>query len=135
MIPFIRVFYDGNRWSAWERSHTRDAIILAAIALTIYGIAHVYDLPPQLLQFGLDHADWEVDDLIFVGFLLSAAVMVYGFRRHVDLVHEIKARTEAEEHARNLARHDPLTNLPNRRFFDEKLDACLPIAGSGKPLA
>jgi diguanylate cyclase (GGDEF)-like protein len=31
----------------------------------------------------------------------------------------------AEVEARNLARHDPLTGLPNRRFFAEKLDECL----------
>jgi hypothetical protein len=71
---------------------------------------------PQLLQFGVDHADWEMDDLIFVVFMLSAAMMIYGFRRYQDLSREIKARTAAESEARMMARHDPLTRLPNRRY-------------------
>ena len=117
--------------TAWKRPHVRDAILLSLITLATYAAADVYDLPPYLLQFGLDHADWEIDDLIFVVFILSAAVMIYGFRRYRDLVREIRARTEAEEEARNLARHDPLTKLPNRRFFEEKLDECL-AAGAGR---
>jgi diguanylate cyclase (GGDEF)-like protein len=38
---------------------------------------------------------------------------------------EITARVTAETEARKLARHDPLTGLPNRRFFAEKLDDTL----------
>ena len=135
MIPSTGPFSTKSRSSAWRRSHRSDAVILAAVALVIFLVATVYDLPPYLLKFGLDHADWEIDDLIFVVFLLSAALMLYGFRRHRDLVREIKARTEAEAQARNLAQHDPLTELPNRRFFDEKLDDCLRTAGPAKPLA
>jgi diguanylate cyclase (GGDEF)-like protein len=80
----------------------------------------------------LDHSDWEVDDLIFVVFMLSAGMIIYGVRRYRDLAREIKARTEAEEEARSLARHDPLTGLPNRRFFEEKLDEYLHAAGTAK---
>jgi diguanylate cyclase (GGDEF)-like protein len=100
--------------------------------LATYGVAHVYDLPPYLLQFGLDHADWEIDDLIFVVFISSAAVMAYGFRRYRDLMREFRARTRAEKEARDLARHDPLTKLPNRRFFEEKLDGYLQTVGAGR---
>jgi diguanylate cyclase (GGDEF)-like protein len=40
----------------------------------------------------------------------------------------MKARICAEVEARNLARHDPLTGLPNRRFFEERLEECLGAA-------
>jgi diguanylate cyclase (GGDEF)-like protein len=135
MTLSTQLFFARRDWSAWKRPHTRDAAILIAIALITYAVAHVFDLPPYLLQFGLDHADWEVDDLIFVVFILSASVMIYGFRRYRDLAREIEARIEAEEVARKLARQDPLTGLPNRRFFEEKLDECLQAAGAGKQLA
>ena len=88
-------------------------------------MAKAYELPPHLLQFGMDHADWDVDDIIFVVFMFSTVMMIYGFRRYQDLSREIKARIGAELEARNLARHDPLTGLPNRRFFKEKLEECL----------
>jgi diguanylate cyclase (GGDEF)-like protein len=60
-----------------------------------------------------------------MAFVLGLAMIVYGFRRYKDISREINARITAESEARNLARHDPLTGLPNRRFFTEKLDECL----------
>jgi diguanylate cyclase (GGDEF)-like protein len=78
---------------------------------------------------------WKIDDIIFVSFVLGIVWMVYGFRRYQDLSREIKARISAELEARNLARHDPLTGLPNRRFFAEKLDEYLRSATATQPLA
>ena len=39
----------------------------------------------------------------------------------VGLVHEVTERVRAEAESRWLAHHDPLTGLPNRRFFAERL--------------
>jgi diguanylate cyclase (GGDEF)-like protein len=119
----------------WRRRDTRDAIVILALAAVGYVVAHFYQLPLRLFQFGIDHADWEADDLIFVVFVLSLAMIVYGFRRYRDLSHEIKARLSAELDTRNLARHDPLTGLPNRRFFAEKLDECLRSASDAQRVA
>jgi diguanylate cyclase (GGDEF)-like protein len=82
-----------------------------------------------LFQFGIAHADQEADDVIFVMFIVGIAMTVFGVRRYQDLSSEIKARTAAERDARELARHDPLTGLPNRRFFEEKLDEHLGAVG------
>src|ERR1700730_16056344 len=122
-------------WFDWKRRDTRDALILAGLGIAIFAMAKAYELPPHLLQFGMDHADWDVDDIIFVVVMLSAAMMIYGFRRYQDLSREIRARTEAELEARNLARHDPLTGLPNRRFFKEKLEECLGAASATHQVA
>ncbi len=92
-------------WLDWRFSATRDATVLFGIGIAVFAFAHFYDLPPHLLQFGLDHADWEVDDVIFVVFMLSVAFMVYGLRRYRDLSVEMKARICAEADTRNLARH------------------------------
>jgi diguanylate cyclase (GGDEF)-like protein len=124
-----------TQWFDWKRRDTRDALVLLVIGIILFLLAHTYDLPPHLLQFGLDYADWEMDDIIFVAFMLSAALIIYGFRRYQDLSREIKARTAAELEARNLARHDPLTGLPNRRFFEEQLEECLRAAGAAHQVA
>jgi hypothetical protein len=71
-------------WLDWSFAATRDPNLLLGIG-SIFALAHVYDLPPHLLQFGSGYADREVDDAIFVVFMPSVALMVYGFRRHRDL--------------------------------------------------
>jgi len=105
------------------------------MAVLAFVLAHFNELPLKLFQFGADYADWEFDDLIFMVFVMSAPMIVYGYRRYQDVSHEIKARISAELEARNLARHDPLTGLPNRRFFAEKLDEYLRGASDTQRLA
>ena len=114
-----RVFQ--TNWFDWRRPDRRDTVFLLGIAALSYVGAHNYDLAPKLFQLGIDYADWELDDIIFVAFVMSIAIMIYAFRRYRDISKEIKSRISAEAEARNLARHDPLTGLPNRRFFEETL--------------
>jgi diguanylate cyclase (GGDEF)-like protein len=109
----------------WSRRDLRDGVVIFGVALAIYAWAHFDDVPPKLFQFGMDNADYEVDDAIFVVFIMSIALMIFAWRRMRDLSREIKARRAAEDIASKLARHDPLTGLPNRRYFNEKLDEAL----------
>ena len=106
----------------WQRRDVRDAIAITGIALALYAWAHFDQVPPKLFQFAIDHADYEVDDAIFIIFMMSAAMVVFVWRRLNDLHREVTARRVAEDDAQRLARHDPLTGLPNRRYFNEKLD-------------
>ena len=111
-----------QEWSAWKEPYRRDGLLLLGLALAAYAAAHFLELPPYLLEFALANPQLEVDDLIFVVFIVSAAVMTYGVRRYRDVARENKARIAAERESHHLARHDPLTALPNRRFFEEKLN-------------
>jgi GGDEF domain-containing protein len=67
--------------------------------------------------------------------MLSVGLMIYGFRRYQDLSREIDARTAAESEARMMARHYPLTGLPNRRFFEERLTDYLHATSATSQLA
>jgi diguanylate cyclase (GGDEF)-like protein len=111
--------------SDWKRRDVRDAVVILGLAVALYLAAHVFDLPPTLFQFALDHGDWEADDVVFVLTMLPVAFLIYVSRRRQDLAREIDARRTAETESHRLARHDPLTGLPNRRFFAEKLDEAL----------
>ncbi len=47
---------------------------------------------------------------------------------HIVAVRDLRARKEAEQHIRYLAHHDSLTSLPNRSFFNAKLDQEITLA-------
>jgi diguanylate cyclase (GGDEF)-like protein len=125
MKPSVRLSRTAPAWANMGRRDTRDAVVLLALAVLTFAVATIFDLPPKLLQIGLDYADYEVDDVLFVILVLSVSLLIYGFRRNQDLSREIKARLLAEQEALKLAWHDPLTGLTNRRFFDQKLGQCL----------
>jgi diguanylate cyclase (GGDEF)-like protein len=112
-------------WSDWRRRDKKDAVVILGILALTYVVGTAYDWAIKLFRFAADHENWYIDDLLFMAFVLGLAMIVYGFCRYKDISREINARITAESEARNLARHDPLTGLPNRRFFTEKLDECL----------
>jgi diguanylate cyclase (GGDEF)-like protein len=107
------------------RPGTIDAAIIVVAAAVVYAFSEFYDLPPKLFQLGIDYGDWELDDAIFIIFVMSVGFAIFSYRRVRELAAEIKARRGAELEAKKLARHDPLTGLPNRRFFVETLGEVL----------
>jgi diguanylate cyclase (GGDEF)-like protein len=109
----------------WRRQEIRDGAFILALGVVAYACARLFSLGPKLFQFGIDNARWDIDDLIFVVFLMSLAFAAYSYRRVKDLSREMEARRKAEMEAHKLARHDPLTGLPNRRFFVERLGEVL----------
>jgi diguanylate cyclase (GGDEF)-like protein len=120
----------GTISGAWSgdrrRDHAnRDAIAITGCAAAVCLVEYHYNLAPMVLQFGIDYRDWEVDNLLFTLMVMSFALLIFGYRRAKDLSRAMGARKLAELDALRLARHDPLTGLPNRRFFVEKLNESL----------
>jgi len=107
------------------RPATLDAAVITIAVAVIYAFSDFYDLPPKLFQLGTDYADWDLDDAIFVIFVMSIGFVIFSYRRVKELSIEMKARRVTELEAKKLARHDPLTGLPNRRFFIETLGEVL----------
>jgi diguanylate cyclase (GGDEF)-like protein len=120
----------GTIRGAWSGNRKPDQSKLDAIAITLCAAAvclveYHYDFAPAVLRFGLDHANWEIDNLLFTFVIMSVALVIFGYRRARDLSRAVDARKIAELDALRLARHDALTGLPNRRFFVEKLNESL----------
>jgi Diguanylate cyclase, GGDEF domain len=107
------------------RPATMDAIIIFIFGVIFFFVDYHYDLAPRLFQFGMDYREWEIDNLIFVVFVMSIGFAIYSYRRVKELAVEMKSRRSAELEAKKLSRHDPLTGLPNRRFFVEMLSEVL----------
>jgi diguanylate cyclase (GGDEF)-like protein len=112
-----------------------DAIVICAFSAAIFVVEYYYDLAPILFSFALDYREWEVDNFIFVIFVMSIASAIFSYRRVKELGVEMKARRNAELEATKLARHDPLTGLPNRRFFVETLGEVLQTTTAGSQSA
>jgi uncharacterized membrane protein YkvA (DUF1232 family) len=80
-LPLVLTRVLQTRWFDLRRPDTRDAVALLVAAAVAYVVAYTYDLAPKLFQLGIDYAEWELDDAIFVMFVMSIAMMVYAFRR------------------------------------------------------
>jgi diguanylate cyclase (GGDEF)-like protein len=109
----------------WSRRDIKDAVVIFGVAIAAYFATALTDLFDKTFHWAKEHQSWGIDNLFMVSFVIGLAMIVYSYRRLEDLSQEIAARRLAEEEARKLARHDPLTGLANRRFFAEKLDEML----------
>lgn len=76
------------------------------------------------------------DPTLVIALLLNIALILFGWRRHRELAHEVTVRTAAEERAQQLASKDPLTGFLNRRCLAESGAAMFARAGGrGKAMA
>ncbi|MEM6907797.1 MAG: EAL domain-containing protein [Pseudomonadota bacterium] len=68
------------------------------------------------------------DKLLANALLLNIALIIFGWRRYRQLMHEIGERKRAEEQARQLAELDPLTGCLNRRSMSVATETTQAIA-------
>ncbi|MGF6709079.1 diguanylate cyclase (GGDEF)-like protein [Luteibacter sp. W1I16] len=121
--------------ASWERRDVRDGLFLLALAGIAYLFAHVFALPRRISTLALTYQHWGIDDVLFVGLVLSVAGPIYGIRRYRDFTREMAARLDAEREARLLSGHDHLTGLPNASFYAQRLDERLVAMTEGDRLA
>ncbi|MEO7815151.1 MAG: GGDEF domain-containing protein, partial [Sphingomicrobium sp.] len=110
-------------------------IIIGSAALLAWLFIH-FDAFDNLASFVSNHESWQLDELVSALCVGGLASIVLLFRRASEMKREIRLRQRAEANARSLARHDPLTGLPNRRQLNEDLVALLTsVAGKGDECA
>lgn len=113
--PVIWVFY----FDPLIRS--RRSYVLALIGLLVFSLAAVSDLMDEFVQVG-DGLGWVEDAGLPMGLLLiSPALIIEGRRRRAY----VKLLEQRETAARETSLTDSLTNLGNRRFFEEYLSGIL----------
>jgi diguanylate cyclase (GGDEF)-like protein len=119
----------------WSRRDVKEAVVIFGVALLVFIVAVQTQLYEALDAYVMAHDRWHLDDVLIVSATISIALVIYGYRRFRDLSNEMKARARAETEAQRLAHHDPLTGLPNRRFFAQTLEETLRHLGPRKRVA
>jgi GGDEF domain-containing protein len=102
-----------------ERSSTatKDLMVLAAAAVA-FVVAVYFDVFEKFHRWAQAYERWQVDELAVVPLVLALAFGLYSWRRHGEL-------RESERRLEHQALHDPLTDLPNRRLFVDRLGQAL----------
>ncbi len=109
-------------WYARQSRTVRDLIAMGAIGTPLYVLAVWYDTLDKFLVFTNEPQSDAIDWLVILFVFLGIAAKIYSVRRTIDLRREVVMRRKAQAEAHQLARHDVLTGLPNRRWFIEHFD-------------
>src|SRR5437763_1376324 len=118
-----KLFFSG----AW-RELTEAAVILS---ISVLGCAITIQMGGLQRFYSESHGDAVLafDAFNTVVLFLSIAIAIFGVRRIAAQRHERRRRIAAERHALSLELHDPLTRLPNRRYFENELGMLLATEG------
>ena len=85
----------------------------------------------QTVETSLRHRDGSMTPVE----LLLRPIVFSGRPHHVVAVRDLRARKEAEQHIHYLAHHDALTSLPNRSYFNARIDQEIANLADGERLA
>lgn len=93
-------------------------IIVAAVLMFVAnGSVVVGDFLRAILSGDAPH-----EPMLGIALILNIALLLFGWRRYVDLTREVGQRRKAEETAHRLAHTDPLTGCLNRRSVGKALE-------------
>ena len=110
------------------------ALGIAAAALILF-VGTGGTVLPQIVHswMGVGQAP---DPALTNAVLLNIALLIFGWRRYVDLHREVAQRRSAEALARELAETDPLTGCHNRRSGGPAIEAlCAEAAAANREVA
>jgi diguanylate cyclase (GGDEF)-like protein len=97
-------------------SARRDAVVLAVLISAV--LLLIWNGSAFFSQFADQNGKLATDVRIAsTALTLNVALILFGWRRYVDLQHEAEARVEQERRAALLATTDPTTGLFNRKGF------------------
>ncbi len=95
----------------------KDAIFIGLASVVLWLTAVEMDAYEAFHDFLEAHEDWELDEILLALILAGIGGFVFGLRRYLERTKEVLLRREAQARADWLSTHDPLTALPNRRYF------------------
>jgi diguanylate cyclase (GGDEF)-like protein len=96
-----------------------EALVIGLGGAVIWLIAISFDAMDHLIELMQRHESWQLDEIMLALVCVGFSGFAFATRRLTDLRGEVRRRRTAEDDASWIARHDPLTRLPNRRYLGE----------------
>ena len=106
------------------------AILIAAVMLLLWNGSSFF----EHLRIAGPEFDRNIK-IASTALTLNVALILFGWRRYVDLQHEAELRADGERRAAVLASTDSATGLFNRKGFADRADAMSQSANQGEQLA
>src|SRR4051794_7974455 len=115
-------------------SARRDALVLAVLITAVLML--IWNGSAFFSQLRIEGGNFAGDVRVAsTALTLNVALILFGWRRYVDLQHEAEARAEQEFRAAMLATTDPATGLFNRKgFADRAAQLCAEAAARNEDL-
>ena len=100
---------------------------IAALSVATFLVSSELDLVDGFYEFSRTHENWELDEvaILLVNGIMALSTFLYF--RSKELRQALRERDKAEQNMLQMARHDALTGLYNRRAF---LDHLIEVAGA-----
>jgi diguanylate cyclase (GGDEF)-like protein len=116
-----------------NRNLMRGIFVILVIAMGSLYMAYKVDIFPNEDPRVVHAATVELDEALLVAAITTMSIFVFGWIQYAAQRREMAARIAAEQRIRELAYQDGLTGLPNRRQYEEALNAAVaspPRAGA-----
>jgi diguanylate cyclase (GGDEF)-like protein len=128
--PSVLASKPTNRLHSAQRDAVVLIVLITAVMLLIWNGSAFFNKISIVGDFGPELR------LASTALTLNVALILFGWRRYVDLQHEAEMRAEQEKRAAVLASTDSITGLLNRKgFADRAGELCAAVAARGKNLA
>lgn len=96
-----------------------EAIVIGLLGVALLVLFERINAFERFSEFIEGHEAYQLDEVFFTICLGGIAALYLAIRRSMDLRLQIEMKEAAEQRAIQLARHDPLTSLANRRVLEE----------------
>ncbi len=107
------------------QSSVHTFLISLISSLLLLNLSINFQLAERFFHWASRYEQWQVDELIIIPVALAISFGLFYWKRSSALKREIARRIVLEKRLTFQTNHDTLTDLPNRKFFLERLDLLL----------